>query len=187
MRYLVYLLGALSLLFSMSCTTATSTGAGHHPDQTVLLSGVPFYRQEDFQCGPAALATVVNYWRARSASGNSVTPESIAQEIYSPTAKGVLGMDLELYAKRHRFSSNQYSGSISDLRKLIDQGIPPIIMVDYGFLSIQVNHFIVVTGYTANGVLANTGREENQSIGERRLESIWKKTGYWTLVLKPLD
>lgn len=185
MRYVIYLLSALSLLFSVSCATTTSIGAGHHPDGTVLLSDVPFYRQEDFQCGPAALATVVNYWRARLEMGNPVAPESIAQEIYSPTAKGVLGMDLELYGKRHGFSANQYSGSLSDLRKSIDQGIPPIIMVDYGLLSIQLNHFIVITGYTAKGVLANTGREENQSIGERRLESIWKKTGYWTLVLKP--
>lgn len=186
MRYLVYLLSALSLLFSLSCTTATSIGSGHRQDGTVLLSGIPFYRQDDFQCGPAALATVVNYWRARTGLGNPVTPESIAQEIYSPTAKGVLGIDLEIYGKRHGFSASQHAGNLSDLKKSIDQGIPPIIMVDYGLLSIQLNHFLVITGYTANGVLANTGREENQLIGERRLESIWKKTGYWMLELNIL-
>jgi predicted double-glycine peptidase len=186
MRYLVCLLGALFIVFSVSCRTSTPNRTGENPDGTGLLSDVPFFSQDDFQCGPAALATIVNYWYGRLGLGDPVTPESIAKEIYSPTAKGVLGIDLEIYAKRHGFLANQYQGSVLDLRKLIDQKIPPIILVDFGISLFQINHFVVVTGYTPEGVLANTGRRENGLITERRLDSIWKKTGYWTLVIKPL-
>jgi len=187
MRYVICLLGALSLFVSVSCTTTAPVGSRHLSEGTALLSDVPFYRQNDFQCGPAALATVINYWYARSGSTNSVTPESIGKEIYSPTARGVLGLDLELYAKRHSFSTGQYSGSLQDLRRLIDEKVPPIILADFGIGILQVNHFIVITGYGPDGVLANTGSAENELISTRRLESIWKKTGYWTLVVRPSD
>ena len=42
---------------------------------------VPFYPQTQYQCGPASLATVLNYW------GRHVTPEQIAQEILPRLSK----------------------------------------------------------------------------------------------------
>jgi hypothetical protein len=133
------------------------------------------------------LAAVVNYWRARRGSTDFVTPQSIGAEMYSPSAKGVLGIDLEIYTKRHGFSGSRYSGSLSDLRRLVDEETPAVIQVDLGIGMFQVNHFMVITGYTPKGVLANTGQEENQLISARRLESAWRKTGYWTLAVKPSD
>ena len=73
------------------------------------------------------------------------------------------------------------------MRRLIDEKVPPIILADFGIGILQVNHFIVITGYGPDGVLANTGSAENELISTRRLESIWKKTGYWTLVVRPSD
>ena len=96
-------------------------------------------------------------------------------------------MDLELYAKRHGFSTSQYSGSLMDLRRLIDEKTPVLILADLGIGMLQANHFVVITGYRPDGVLVHTGRAENELISTRRLESIWKKTGYWTLVVRPLD
>jgi ABC-type bacteriocin/lantibiotic exporter with double-glycine peptidase domain len=64
--------------------------------------------------------------------------------------------------------------------------VPLIILVDYGFSVYEANHFMVVTGYTKNGVLVNSGRKENQEILEGELARIWKKTDYWTLVVTPL-
>jgi ABC-type bacteriocin/lantibiotic exporter with double-glycine peptidase domain len=97
----------------------------------------------------------------------------------------VLGIDLETYARRHGFATRQYSGGPGDLRASIDRGIPPIIFVDYGILAYQANHFMVVTGYTADGVLVNTGRREGEWLSDRALEKIWKRNKYWTLVLEP--
>lgn len=186
MRYLIRVLGVISFFISVSCTTTIPSLSSHLQEGTLLIPGVPFYQQDDFQCGPAALATVMNYWYARLGSKDPLAPGSIGKEIYSPTAKGVLGVDLELYAKRHGFSTSQYSGSLQDLRKLIDEKTPVLILVDFGIGVLQVNHFLVITGYTPNGVVANTGRAENEPISARRLEPAWKKTGYWTLVVKPL-
>jgi ABC-type bacteriocin/lantibiotic exporter with double-glycine peptidase domain len=150
-----------------------------------LLPGVPFYRQEAYECGPAALATVVNYWHTKTGAASATTPEDIVAEIFSPSARGVLGIDLQAYAKKRGFQAHTSTGSIGEIRKQIGQSVPPIILVDYGFSFYQRNHFMVVTGYAVNGVLANTGRAENEFIEEEDLLRIWKKTGYWMLVVKP--
>ncbi len=49
-----------------------------------IIENVPYYAQEAYQCGPASLASVLNYWRV------GVSPEDIAAEIYSESAKGTL-------------------------------------------------------------------------------------------------
>jgi len=114
-----------------------------------------------------------------------VPHEEIIKEIYSPTARGTLTIDLELYARRLGFSVQQYSGNIDDLRAAVDKGVPPVILVDYGFSIYQVNHFMVVTGYTEKGIILNTGKERNKIIFNEDLSEIWGKTGFWTLVIEP--
>jgi len=46
----------------------------------VELDQSPFFPQEDFQCGPAALATTLN------AVGIGVTPEELARQVFLPAA-----------------------------------------------------------------------------------------------------
>jgi predicted double-glycine peptidase len=155
------------------------------PQDAVVIPDVSFFGQEEYQCGPTALAIVLDYWYRKTGSGKSITPEQIASRIYSPSARGVLGLDLELYAKKQGFEARQFSGNMEDLRRYVDQHIPVIIFVDYGLSVYEVNHFMVVTGYTSDGVIVNSGREENRLLTKRELDKIWKKNGYWALAVKP--
>jgi ABC-type bacteriocin/lantibiotic exporter with double-glycine peptidase domain len=155
------------------------------PPDGALLSGVPFFRQDDFQCGPSALATVIGYWYARKNTGKRLSHDDVVAAVYSPGAGGVLGIDLELYAKRLGFDTTQYSGSIADIRANIKKETPLIILVDYGYLMYQNNHFMVTTGYTDDGIVVNSGRKQNEIIPDRELEKIWRKTGFWSLRIQP--
>jgi predicted double-glycine peptidase len=170
------------LLFIFSACATT-----HYLPQDAKFIDVPFFKQDDYQCGPSALATVVNYWYGKTQSNTHLSQDEIIKEIYSPGAGGTLTIDLELYAERLGFSAEQYSGGIEKLRTSVDKDIPPIILVDYGFSVYQVNHFMVVTGYTEKGIILNTGRERNKVISNEELIRIWEKTGFWTLVIKPSD
>lgn len=170
----------LVLLLPLSCATVGGEGQGG-----TVIDGVPFFGQEAYQCGPTALAIVMDYWYGKTGRGTWVTPEQIAANIYSPSARGVLGLDLERYARAHGFHTEQYEGGMEDLRKKIDEGIPIIIFVDYGFSLYQVNHFMVAKGYVEGAVVVDSGKRENQTIAEGALEKAWKKNHYWTLVLRP--
>jgi predicted double-glycine peptidase len=163
----------------LGCSFATQTG------DNVLIPDVPFFSQEAYQCGPTALAIVLDYWYKKAGKGSYVTPDEIAVEIYSPSARGVLGIDLELYARRKGFRVRQYSGSVADLRRNMDLGIPVIVFVDYGFLAYEAGHFMVVKGYSPTGVVVDSGRRENQTVSVREMEKIWKKNDYWALLLEP--
>ena len=177
-------LGLCLAIALLSAPVCCATYVPAHPD-AVTIEGMPFFSQEAYQCGPTALATVMDYWYGKAGTDKRTDPEQIAAAIYSPSAGGVLGLDLEQYARKQGFDTEQYSGSLDDLRRRVDRGVPPIIFVDYGVLSYQVNHFMVVTGYAKGHIIVNSGHRQNQPVSNGELEKIWKKNGYWTLVLKP--
>jgi ABC-type bacteriocin/lantibiotic exporter with double-glycine peptidase domain len=120
---------------------------------------------------------VLNYW------GISVTPEQVARDIYSSSAQGTLNIDMLLYAQSRGLAASLYQGGLDDLRKKIDSGEPLIVLVDYGFSIIQVNHFMVIVGYNGSGVIANSGRDEMKFIPAEDFLKSWEKTKFWTLLI----
>ena len=175
--------GVLGCFFSLLAACASMTGTP--PKGSTILPDIPFFKQEDYQCGPAVLATVIDYWYKRTGKGIWITPDQIVSDIYSPTARGVLGIDLEIYSRKVGFRGRQFAGSVKDLIGAVDQGTPPIILVDYGLGFYQQGHFMVVTGYGSAGVIVNSGPDQNRFIPEKDLDRIWKKTGYWTFIMTP--
>ena len=146
---------------------------------TRIVEGVPFYPQEEYQCGPASLAGVLNYY------GQEVSPADIAAEIFSRQARGTLDMDMVFYAQRRGMKAEQYSGSIEDLRHNIDSRQPLIVLIDQGFWVYQKSHFMVAVGYDEKGVVVNSGKEEHQLLSQESFAKIWEKTKFWTLKITP--
>ncbi|MGQ9645914.1 MAG: C39 family peptidase [Thermodesulfobacteriota bacterium] len=142
-----------------------------------IIPNVPFYPQEEFRCGPASLAEILNYWNV------NISPEEIASEIYSQSARGTLNIDMVLYAEKRGLRAKQYRGSLEDIRDRIDSGYPLIVLVDEGFLLYQRNHFMVVIGYGKGGIIAHSGREPSKFIPFGDFLRSWKRTGFWTLLI----
>ncbi len=171
-----YRISILALIFFL--LAACSAAPVQPGPRSIVIDSVPFYPQEDYQCGPASLAGVLNYL------GKPVTPEKIAKDIYSGSAKGTLNLDMLLYAQRTGLDVLQYSGNWNDLKTRIDGGYPLIVLVDYGFLLYQVNHFMVVIGYNEKGIIANSGKEERTFIDKDSFLKSWKRTNFWTLLIR---
>lgn len=149
------------------------------PSQEHLIKDVPFFPQEDYQCGPASLAGILSYWKV------PVSPSEITGEVYSNSAKGTLGIDLAHYAGGKGVSVKIISGSWEELTKLIEAGYPILVFVDLGFLSIQANHFMVVVGYDKGGVIVNSGKEKGKKMKKRKFLRAWEKNDFWMLLVKP--
>jgi ABC-type bacteriocin/lantibiotic exporter with double-glycine peptidase domain len=144
-----------------------------------MIQNVPFHPQEEFQCGPASLAGVLNHWNIK------VSPDEIASEIYSKSVKGTLNIDMGLYVERRGLKARQYHGSLEDIKRKIDSGYPLIVLVDEGFLVYQKNHFMVVIGYGGEGILSNSGREKHKFIPVKKFLKSWERTKFWTLLITP--
>jgi predicted double-glycine peptidase len=177
MHITMIILLILGVLVSGCATTQGITGEDHY-GPVHMIRDVPFYPQEDYQCGPASLAGVMNYW------GIPDTPDDIAKAIYSRSARGTLTIDMVLYAQARGLHASHYAGSLDDLRRKIDSGSPLIVLVDYGFSIMQTNHFMVVIGYRDQAVIANSGRHEKKVISVQDFLKSWEKTKYWTLLIQ---
>lgn len=177
----------LSVLFVFlsSCAGGISNSVSPAPDVRIIRD-VPFYTDINYQCGPSSLAAVMNYWYARTGSVRRIMPGEISSEIYSKGARGTLGMDIEFFARKSGFAAEQYSGSVEDLKRNVLKENPLIILVDYGVLFYQRNHFMVVTGYRDDGVIVHSGSEE-KLVSYADLQKIWRKTNYWALIIRPQD
>jgi len=164
------------LIFAGACA-AGSPRQGPGPQK--LVAEVPFFPQEMFQCGPASLAGVLNYW------GIAVTPEEIAPAIYSRSARGTLDLDLVFYAEKRGLKASLYPGSSDNLKKNIEDKIPLIVLVDEGFLTYEKHHFMIVIGYNDQGIFAHSGKERQRFYPWPVFLKTWEKTKNWTLRLIP--
>ncbi len=144
-----------------------------------LIKNVPFYPQQKYQCGPASLAGVLNYW------GVDISPEEIAEDIYSRSAGGTLDADMILYAERKNLRVRSYRGDLENIRVNIDSGNPLIVLVDYGFWIYQESHFMVVVGYNEDGIIANSGKHRSTFISRKAFLKSWERTKFWTLLVTP--
>ncbi|MBI5518683.1 MAG: C39 family peptidase [Desulfovibrio sp.] len=141
--------------------------------------GVPFHAQEDRQCGPASLAMVLNHL------GDPATPDEISRVIYSKSLRGTLNLDLALYARGRGHQARFFRGSAADLAGAVDAGTPPLVMVDEGFGGIRVMHFMVVTGYDGEGVVANSGRRQGVRFSWGSFLASWAGADNWILLVTP--
>jgi ABC-type bacteriocin/lantibiotic exporter with double-glycine peptidase domain len=169
-RGLFFLLLQFLFLFSCSSADIKVNEISH------IVEGIPFYPQRAYQCGPSSLAAVMNYY------GIDVSPEEISRDIFSESARGTLNIDMVLYAEKKGLDVRQYSGSVDDIKRKIDSGVPLIVMVDNGFFVYQKNHFMVVIGYNDEGIITNSGRERFKFISFHDFNTTWRKTHYWTLL-----
>lgn len=106
------------------------------------LAAVPFFPQEAYQCGPAALAM------ALSSSGLPVKPEDLVDEVYTPSRKGSLQMAMIGTSRRHGRLAYEIA-ALDAIFAEIAAGHPVIILQNLGLSWYPVWHYAVVIGYDA--------------------------------------
>jgi ABC-type bacteriocin/lantibiotic exporter with double-glycine peptidase domain len=141
------------------------------------IQGVPFVRQASNFCGPASLASVMSYY------GTPESQETIAASVYCQGLRGSLITDLENYARLKGFKTQLAQGSLDDIKKSLDDKKPVIVLVDMGFWVVSRPHYLVVTGYGDDGVIAHTGFESSQHFSYEEFTRIWKKRGSVYLIV----
>ncbi len=174
-------IGCVVLLFLLSCSTIKKHNAPDNQEilPYQLIEDVPFFPQNDFQCGPSSLAGVLNYY------GKNISPLLIADKIFQQKVRGTLSIDMALFARELGFISQWYAGDMNDLRKNIDNDHPLIVMVDLGFGPVHKHHYLVVVGYESKGVIVNSGAHQNKRVPWNRFQNQWSRAQFWTLRILP--
>ncbi len=147
------------------------------------LTDVPFFAQEEYQCGPAALAMALN------AAGVSVTPEALVDQVYIPARKGSLQVEMLAATRRRGLIAYELEPQLTDLLREVAAGTPVIVLENYGFRVFPVWHYAVVVGYNfeRGETIRRSGMKQRQIMPFGVFEYLWKDEGHWAMVAVPPD
>jgi hypothetical protein len=124
LRYLSLLLSFIAATLC-GCSALQRTQMPPRPENVPAgyeLVGVPFYPQTAYQCGPSTLAMALTY------RGLSVTPEELKSQVYTPSLKGSLQMDMVGATRRHGKIAYEITGPDAIFPE-IAAGHPVIILL----------------------------------------------------------
>lgn len=149
------------------------------PGARVELESTPFFPQERYQCGPAALATVL------SAAGAGVTAESLVPEVYLPGREGSLQAELIAATRRHDRLPYILPPKLEALVATLDGGLPVLVLQKLGAGPLPGWHYAVVVGYDASRdeFVLRSGTERRKEMSARLFLATWDRAERWALVV----
>lgn len=150
--------------------------------QTIELADVPFFPQTDYECGPAALATVLAY------SGASVTPDPLVKQVFIPARQGSLQLEMLAAPRNYARVSYELAPRYSDLLREVAAGNPVIVLQDVGEIFTQW-HYAVVNGfdYPSGTIYLRSGKNKREEMPFTYFERTWLAGRYWAMVVTPPD
>lgn len=151
--------------------------------EPVELTAVPFFPQEEYQCGPAALATVLNW------GGVSVSPTELAPQVYLPERRGSLQLELIGAARRHGRIPYVLQPQLESLLAEVSSGNPVLILQNLSLPWYPKWHYAVVVGFDLkrDRVILRSGPIERHETPFKVFERTWRRSDYWALVILPPD
>ena len=145
------------------------------------LTQTPFYPQQQYQCGPAALATVLNHYAV------GATPDDLVPQVYVPGREGSLQIEMVAAARQHGMLVYPLRPKMADLLSEVAAGHPVLVLQNLSFGWLPVWHYAVVVGYDlANSeVVLRSGTTRRWITSLAAFERTWARANYWGLVILP--
>ncbi|MES0874047.1 PA2778 family cysteine peptidase [Sinimarinibacterium thermocellulolyticum] len=149
----------------------------------VELAAVPFHPQDEYHCGPAALATVL------AADGVDVSPEALVPEIYVPARQGSLQAEIIAAVRRRARVPFVLAPHIDAALAELHAGRPVLVLQNLGTRGLPVWHYAVVVGFDPRQqrFVLRSGRERRLEMSARRFLQSWDRAGRWMLVVARPD
>ncbi len=147
----------------------------------VELAATPFFPQRDYQCGPAALATVL------TAAGVPTSADSLVAEVYLPGRQGSLQPEL-VAATRGRGRLPYVLPPRTDaLLAQLAAGTPVLVMQKLGAGPWPGWHYAVLVGYDigTDRFLLRSGTNERLEMSATRFLTTWERADRWAMVALP--
>lgn len=175
------LAAALALL--SACATTSTPRPALSPGAAVELVDTPFYPQDQYQCGPAALATVL------VASRLEITPEALVSQVYVPERRGSLQAEMIAATRRQQRVPVMLAPTLDAVTAELDGGRPVLVLLNLGLRSIPAWHYAVVVGYdpARQTLVLRSGREPRAIMRISRFDAAWDRAGRWALTASAVD
>ena len=177
------LAAVLLVLFLAACAAPQTSRLVQDPGALPVraeVEEVPFFPQEAYYCGPAALAMVLAW------SGLPVTQYDLVPQVYTPEREGSLRSDILGGARRNGRLAVKVE-TLPDLMAEIAAGNPVLVFQNLALDWYPQWHFAVAIGYDleARKLVLHSGPDERRITALDTFEHTWRRGNYWALAVLP--
>jgi tetratricopeptide (TPR) repeat protein len=165
-------------LLLQACASIPLNDAAHSlPPQRQL--DVPFIAQQEYYCGPAALAEIAQFW------GLTVDQQSLAKQLFIPGKKGSLAIEMQAAGRQLGLLPYPLSKNLSAILSEVNAGNPVLVFQNLGFSWWPQWHYAVVVGYDLSEevLILHSGSRQDYQLPFRTFMATWGRTNYWARVL----
>lgn len=183
LRWAALFLCALSFVLG-GCAVQTQALRAQSPAglaRTAELADTPFFPQTEYQCGPAALATVL------AAAGLPADPAKLGEQVFLPARTGTLQIEMIAGARRQGAVATRVPPTLEAVLREVQAGHPVAVLLNLGLSFAPGWHYAVLVGYDldAGDVILRSGTTQRAVMAMRTFEHTWKRSGSWAFVALP--
>jgi tetratricopeptide (TPR) repeat protein len=144
----------------------------------IELEATPFFPQTAWQCGPAALATVLG------ASGVDVLPEQLTPQVYLPERKGSLQVEMLSAARRQNRIAPAIDPTLTGLLNTLAEGYPVVVLQNLSLPMWPRWHYAVAVGYQLDPpqLILRSGTSQRVVVPMSTFERTWARSSNWAMV-----
>lgn len=143
------------------------------------VQGVPFFAQEEYQCGPAALATMLQF------TGSKITPAELTDKVYVPGRKGSFAVEMVAAARQQGSLVYPVAPQLDAVLTSLAQGYPVLVLQNNGLSFYPVWHFAVVVAAdrAQEKIWLRSGKTERLEMSFSVFERTWARSDYWAVLM----
>jgi hypothetical protein len=144
----------------------------------VELDATPFFPQREYQCGPAALATVL------VASGVTTNADELVDAVYLPGRKGSLQPEIVAATRTRGRVPYLVPPNVDALLASLAGGEPVLVLQKLGAGPWPGWHYAVLVGFDleANEFLLRSGTDRRLTMSAKKFLWSWDRAGRWSLL-----
>lgn len=150
---------------------------------SVELTETPFFPDETYYCGPAALATLLVHTSVET------TADDLIDQVYLPDRQGSLQSELLGAARRAERIPYVLEKDLADVFEEVRAGHPVLVLQDLGVGPLNQWHYAVVVGFDLDReqVILRSGPERRQVLSLRGFERTHARGDRWAVVITEPD
>ena len=175
------LLPALFLCLAGCVSIPDSARMMPHGYPAFELVETPFHPQERYQCGPAALTTILQ------AAGAEVSLDEIVAKVYLPGRRGSLQLEMIAATRTSGLLPYQVDRSMTALMNELYNGRPVVVLQNLGVAAIPRWHYAVVIGLdnVNDRVILRSGTDRRRETPINVFLRTWARSDFWGMVALP--
>lgn len=170
---------ALLLMALAGCTTLPES-VWPNPERSIAIeiSDTPFFPQNRYQCGPAALATLLVH------SGISTSADALVRSVYVPARKGSLQVEMLAATRAAGRLAYPIAPTLDAVIAELEAGRPVLVLQNLGISWIPRWHYAVIVGIDSEDdtVILRSGTDERRRTRTNLFLRTWQRSGFWGFV-----